>query len=192
MNSIIKKFVEDVSSDDEYQPKITRINLLSQEDAIGSWYHIWRSGSIGISNEDTKSCISGKSAYIRNRQMVQYFGEHVNKFFQPGKFKDVVKTLDRREADGRVYLPIENTQQETVSEFMIWFLGLWHYLVSGEDSGCKVRISCKFWNELDDWKYISSVMIGCGKGFGLNIQTGIRVKLANTAISAKVKSSRWY
>ncbi len=68
-------------------------------------------------NEDTKVVYQGIPGHIRNRQWYSIFGEDVKNFSVP-EFKDVVKTLDRGEADYGV-LPIENTQQEQSVEFMI-------------------------------------------------------------------------
>ena len=63
--------------------------------------------------------------------MVQYFGENVKNFSVP-EFKDVVKTLDRGEADYGV-LPIENTSAGTVSGIYDMILD-YDICVVGEES----------------------------------------------------------
>ena len=108
---IIKKSVEEMFLQMMSISRRYQYSLLSQEDAyIDKTFEEVEALDV---NEDTKVVYQGIPGAYQEQAMVQYFGEDVKNFSVP-EFKDVVKTLDRGEADYGV-LPIENTSAGTDS-----------------------------------------------------------------------------
>ena len=94
--TIIKKSVEEMFLQMMSISRRYQYSLLSQEDAYidGTFEEV---DSLDI-NENTKVVYQGIPGAYQEQAMVQYFGENVKNFSVP-EFKDVVKTLDRGEAD---------------------------------------------------------------------------------------------
>ena len=115
---IIKKSVEEMFLQMMSISRRYQYSLLSQEDAyIDQTFEEVEALDI---NEDTKVVYQGIPGAYQEQAMVQYFGE------------DVVKTLDRGEADYGV-LPIENTSAGTVSGIYDMILD-YDICVVGEES----------------------------------------------------------
>ena len=126
---IIKKSVEEMFLQMMSISRRYQYSLLSQEDAyIDQTFEEVEALDI---NEDTKVVYQGIPGAYQEQAMVQYFGEDVKNFSVP-EFKDVVKTLDRGEADYGV-LPIENTSAGTVSGIYDMILD-YDICVVGEES----------------------------------------------------------
>lgn len=126
---IIKKSVEEMFLQMMSISRRYQYSLLSQEDAyIDQTFEEVEALDI---NEDTKVVYQGIPGAYQEQAMVQYFGENVKNFSVP-EFKDVVKTLDRGEADYGV-LPIENTSAGTVSGIYDMILD-YDICVVGEES----------------------------------------------------------
>ena len=123
--------------------------------------------------------------HIRNRQWYSYFGEDVKNFSVP-EFKDVVKTLDRGEADYGV-LPIENTSAGTVSGIYDMILDYDICVVGEESVDVRHVLAAIPGTSLDKIEKVYSHPQGlmqC-KGFLDEHPDWDQVKVANTAISAK-------
>ena len=113
------------------------------------------------------------------------FGENVKNFSVP-EFKDVVKTLDRGEADYGV-LPIENTSAGTVSGIYDMILDYDICVVGEESVDVKHVLAAIPGTSLDKIEKVYSHPQGlmqC-KGFLDEHPDWDQVKVANTAISAK-------
>ena len=180
---IIKKSVEEMFLQMMSISRRYQYSLLSQEDAyIDQTFEEVEALDI---NEDTKVVYQGIPGAYQEQAMVQYFGEDVKNFSVP-EFKDVVKTLDRGEADYGV-LPIENTSAGTVSGIYDMILDYDICVVGEESVDVKHVLAAIPGTSLDKIEKVYSHPQGlmqC-KGFLDEHPDWDQVKVANTAISAK-------
>ena len=180
---IIKKSVEEMFLQMMSISRRYQYSLLSQEDAyIDQTFEEVEALDI---NEDTKVVYQGIPGAYQEQAMVQYFGENVKNFSVP-EFKDVVKTLDRGEADYGV-LPIENTSAGTVSGIYDMILDYDICVVGEESVDVKHVLAAIPGTSLDKIEKVYSHPQGlmqC-KGFLDEHPDWDQVKVANTAISAK-------
>lgn len=180
---IIKKSVEEMFLQMMSISRRYQYSLLSQEDAyIDQTFEEVEALDI---NEDTKVVYQGIPGAYQEQAMVQYFGEDVKNFSVP-EFKDVVKTLDRGEADYGV-LPIENTSAGTVSGIYDMILDYDICVVGEESVDVRHVLAAIPGTSLDKIEKVYSHPQGlmqC-KGFLDEHSDWDQVKVANTAISAK-------
>ena len=181
--TIIKKSVEEMFLQMMSISRRYQYSLLSQEDAYidGTFEEV---DSLDI-NENTKVVYQGIPGAYQEQAMVQYFGEIVKNFSVP-EFKDVVKTLDRGEADYGV-LPIENTSAGTVSGIYDMILDYDICVVGEESVDVRHVFAALPGSSLEQIEKVYSHPQGlmqC-KGFLDEHPEWEQVKVANTAISAK-------